>query len=108
MIENFLDVHGLLPENTSKTDIYVVVIGDALDDARRVVYELRQAGLNVEIDITGRKLDKQMKTAIKKNIKHLLFVGEKDAESGEYLLKNLEAETEEKLSPNQIIEKLHN
>lgn len=108
MIENFLDVHGLLPENISKTDIYVVVIGDALDDARRIAYELRQSGLNVEVDITSRKLDKQIKTAIKKNIKYLLFVGEKDAESGEYSLKNLEAETEEKLSPNQIIEKLHN
>ena len=108
MIENFLDVHGLLPENISKTDIYVVVIGDALDDARRIAYELRQSGLNVEVDITSRKLDKQIKTAIKKNIKYLLFVGEKDAESGEYSLKNLESETEEKLSPNQIIEKLHN
>jgi len=107
MIENFLDVHGLLPENTSKTDAYVVVIGDALDDARRVAYTLRQAGLNVEVDITGRKLDKQIKTAVKKNIKHLLFIGGKDAESGQYSLKNVDDETEEKLSPEQIIEKLH-
>ncbi len=105
MIENFLDVHGLLPENTSKTDIYIVVIGDALQDARRVAYELRQSGLNVEVDITGRKLDKQIKTAVKKNIKQLLFVGEKDAESGQYSLKNVESETEEKLSPEQIIQK---
>ena len=107
MIENFLDVHGLLPENVSKTDVYVVVIGDALDDARRVAYELRQAGLNVEIDITGRKLDKQIKTAVKKNIKHLLFIGAQDAESGQYALKNVDDETEQKLSPEQIIEKLH-
>ena len=106
MIENFLDVHGLLPANISKTDVYVVVIGDALDDARRVAYELRQAGLNVEVDITGRKLDKQIKTAVKKNIKHLLFVGAQDAESGQYSLKNSDDETEEKLSPEQIIQKL--
>ncbi len=106
MIEKFLEVHDLLPENVSKTDLYVVVIGDALNDARRVAYELRQAGLNVEIDITGRKLDKQIKTAVKKNIQYLLFVGEKDAESGEYSLKNVNDETEEKLSPKQIIEKL--
>jgi histidyl-tRNA synthetase len=106
MIEHFLDVHGLLPKNVSKTDLYIVVIGDALDDARRVAYEFRQAGLNVEVDITSRKLDKQIKTAMKKNIKHLLFIGEKDAESGEYSLKNLDEETEEKLTPEQVIEKL--
>lgn len=107
MIENFLDVHGLLPANTSKTDVYVVVIGDALDDARRVAYELRQGGLNVEVDITGRKLDKQIKTAVKKSISHLLFIGAQDAESGQYSLKNVDDETEEKLSSEQIIEKLH-
>ncbi len=107
MIENFLDVHGLLPANTSKTDVYVVVIGDALDDARCVAYELRQGGLNVEVDITGRKLDKQIKTAVKKSISHLLFIGAQDAESGQYSLKNVDDETEEKLSSEQIIEKLH-
>ena len=107
MIEHFLDVHGLLPKNDSKTDVYIVVIGDAHDDARRVAYELRQAGLNVEVDITARKLDKQIKTAVKKNIKHILFIGEKDAESGQYALKNTDDETEEKLTPEQVIEKLH-
>jgi histidyl-tRNA synthetase len=106
MIENFLEVHGLLPENKSKTDVYVVVIGGALDDARRIAYQLRQAGVNTEVDITDRKLDKQIRTAVKKNIQYLLFVGAQDAEKGEYSLKNIEAETEEKLSPEQIIEKL--
>ncbi len=107
MIEHFLDVHDLLPANVSKTDVYVVVIGDALDDARRVAYELRQAGLNVEVDITSRKLDKQIRTAVKKSIKHILFIGEKDAESGQYALKNTDDETEEKLTPEQVVEKLH-
>lgn len=106
MIEHFLDVHGLLPENKSKTDVYIVVIGDALNDAKRVAYDLRQADINVEVDITDRKLDKQIKTAVKKSIPYLLFVGAQDAEKGEYSLKNVSDETEETLSPQQIIEKL--
>jgi len=106
MIENFLEVHGLIPENKSKTDVYIVVIGDALNDARRVAYELRQAGLNVEVDITSRKLDKQIKTAVKKSIGYLLFVGEKDSESGLYSLKSVSDETEESLTPAQIVDKL--
>lgn len=106
MIEHFLAVHGLLPENVSKTDAYVVVIGDALSSANNLAMELRGAGLNVEVDITGRKLDKQIKAAVKKNIPYLLFVGAKDAEANQYSLKNIENETEERLSPQQIIEKL--
>lgn len=106
MIEHFLAVHNLLPVNVSKTDAYVVVIGDALNDALKLASELRQGGLNIEVDITGRKLDKQIKAAVKKNIPYLLFVGSKDAEASQYSLKNIENETEERLSPQQIIEKL--
>lgn len=106
MLENFLEVHGLLPKNVSKTNLYIVVINDALADARRVAYQLRQSGLNVELDISGRKLDKQIKTALKKDIGYILFVGQKDADSGQYSLKNLADETEESLSIEQVVEKL--
>lgn len=106
MIENFLDVHGLLPENTSKTDIYMIVINDeALNAAQGVARQLRAGGVNVEVDITGRKLDKQMRVAMKKNIKDLLFVGAKDIEAGEYSLKNLESGAEASLTVEQLIEK---
>lgn len=106
MLENFLEVHGLLPENTSKTDLYMVVIGDALASANHLAAQLRQDGLNVEVDITDRKLDKQIKTALKKSIPYLLFVGAQDVEKGQYSLKNLQAETEETLTIDQIVEKL--
>lgn len=106
MIENFLDVHGLLPGNTSKTCAYVVVINEVFDDANALATQLRAGGLNVEVDITGRKLDKQIKTAVKKNIPYLIFVGAHDAETGQYSVKNIETEAEEKLTPAAIIQKL--
>ncbi len=105
-MENFLQVHNLLPKNASKTDLYIVVINEAFDDANTLAAELRGEGLNVEVDITGRKLDRQIKAAVKKAIPYLLFVGAHDAESGEYSLKNVEDETEEKLTPSQIVGKL--
>lgn len=104
MIENFLAVHELLPENVSKTSIYMVVIGDVTAEAQRLANEIRTGGINVEVDITGRKLDKQIKTAVKKNIPYLLFVGEKDLEKGEYSLKNVQSEHEQIVSLTQIIE----
>lgn len=107
MIENFLDVHGLLPKDTSKTDAYVVVIGDAILAANVVADELRKDGLNIEVDISGRKLDKQIRSAVKKSIDYLIFVGAQDAATGEYSLKNVANETEEKLTIQQIAEKLN-
>jgi len=106
MIENFLAVHNLIPEDRSLTEVYVVVIGDALDGALEVATQLREAGIKTEVDITSRKLDKQIKTALKKKIPYILFVGESEVEQGEYTLKNLSSETEEKLIVQEIISKL--
>ena len=105
MIENFLTVHGLVPEDRSLTDIYVVVIGNALEGALEVAAQLRNAGINTEIDNTERKLDKQIKTALKKKIPYIVFVGESEIKEGEYTLKNLAEETEEKLIVQEIINK---
>ena len=105
MIENFLAVHNLLPKDQSLTDVYVVVIGTALDAALTVASQLRKAGIKTEVDITSRKFDKQIKTAFKKLIPNILFIGESEVEKGEYTLKNLATETEEKLTVQQIIDK---
>jgi histidyl-tRNA synthetase len=92
MIEFFLASHKLLPELTSTTEVYVVVLGDTLKDAMKLADTLRSEGVNAELDITGRKLDKQLKTAVKKQIPYMVFVG-KDTASAE----------EQKLSPERII-----
>lgn len=105
-MENFLVAHELLPKNISETDAYVVVIGDCVNEAQNVAHSLREKGLNIEVDITGRKLDKQIKAAVKKAIPYLIFVGQDDIAEGEFSLKNVESETEEKLTIDQIAEKL--
>jgi histidyl-tRNA synthetase len=101
MIENFLSVHGLLPSNESLTKIYIVVIDDALDSARAIATMLRTAGVNTEVDITSRKIDKKIKTATKKHIRHALFVGANDADT--FMLKDLTTGQEEKLSVADIV-----
>jgi len=106
MIENFLAVHGLLPEQTSRTDAYVVVIDESFDAANDIARTIRQAGLNIEVDITGRKLDKQIKAALKKDIKWFIFVGANDITEGTYSLKNSATEEESRLSVEDIIAKL--
>jgi histidyl-tRNA synthetase len=100
MIENFLSVRGLIPAQKSLTKVYVVVIDDALDKANLVASKLRFRGINTEVDITNRKIDKKIKTATKKNIEYVLFVGKNDTDV--FSLKNLATEEEQKLFIDDI------
>ena len=89
MMQLFLEVHQLLPEFSSTTDIYMIVLGGAMRGALELADDLRDEDVNVEVDFTGRKLDKQLKAAIKKQIPYFLFVGEDELENEIYTLKNI-------------------
>lgn len=102
MMENFLTVHKLLPKLRSKTDIYVIALGTSVKESSNVANTLRAQGLNVELDVTGRKLDKQIKTAVKKQIQYVLFVGEDEIKSGLYNLKNTDTAEEQKVALETI------
>jgi histidyl-tRNA synthetase len=102
-MEVFLRSHGLLPEITSTTDLYMIVLGDSLRGAQKLARELREEGVKVAVDITGRKLDKQIKAAVKMHIPYLLFVGEKELASEVYRLKDLKHEKEYELSLERIV-----
>lgn len=104
MIENFLTVHNLIPESRSTTEVYVIVLGEAMRGASKLAQDLREAGINVELDITDRKLDKQIKAAVKKNIPYILFAGESEIETEIYTLKDVTSEDEQKLTFDQVVD----
>ncbi len=103
MTELFLESHKLLPKFVSTTDVYMIVLGDVLKNALAIAADLRKEGINVEIDFTGRKIDKQLKTAIKKKIPYLLFIGDSEVKSGAYTLKRTETGEEYKLSLERVV-----
>lgn len=102
-MEDFLQSHNLLPKLGSTTELYVLVLGNSLKGAQKLASKLRGEGVNVEVDITGRKLDKQIKTAVKKRIPFMLFVGEKELEEELYTLKDIAKEQEQQLSFEQLV-----
>jgi histidyl-tRNA synthetase len=101
--EDFLRSHDLLPKLDSTTEVYLIVFGEALKGAQKLAGKLRSEGVKVEVDITGRKLDKQIKTAVKKRIPYLLFVGQKELNEELYTLKNVQKEAEQKLSFEELV-----
>lgn len=101
-LENFLESHGLLPKLESTTQVYAVVIGDILKEAQDIVRQLRSGGVNVAIDLTDRKPDKQIKAALKIGVPNLLFIGEEELKNQKFILRNVETQAEEKLNIEQL------
>lgn len=108
MTENFLHVHKLVPKLHSTTDVHVAVLGDVVREAGKLVSELRDNGINVELDMSGRKLDKQIKTVFKKGIPYILFIGDQEANSGIYTLKDIAKSKEYKLDFENIVKLIQN
>jgi histidyl-tRNA synthetase len=100
---NFLVLHELMPKIGSETAVYVVLIGDVYAGAQKQIALLREMGVTVAVDISGRKMDKQIKSAVKKGIKYVLFIGEDELEKGQFTLKNLQSGTEESHSIERLV-----
>src|SRR5690606_923291 len=88
-LSNFLDSHGLLPDLKPTVDAVIITVGNVYQQANDFAQALRAKDLNVSIDTTDRKLEKKIKNVDKQNIRHAIFVGETEAQSGEYKLKDL-------------------
>lgn len=103
MMELFLNSHKLLPKLPPATEVYAVVLDGALEGALKLATSLRDEGVNVELDITGRKLDKQLKTAIKKEIPFIVFIGKDELEKEVYSFKDTASAEEQKLSFERMV-----
>lgn len=103
MMQLFLETHGLLPTIMPFTQVYIIVLGNAIAGATKLAQDLRAGGLAVELDFTDRKIDKKLKAALKKGIPYILFVGEDDLKNGVYPLKNVATAEEQRLSAERII-----
>lgn len=104
MMENFLEVHGLSPKTHSTTNVYIATVGDVTRQASLVADELRASDINVELDVSDRKIDKKIKVALKKDIPYILFIGEQEVGTGIYPIKNIIKSQEYKLNIAEIIE----
>lgn len=104
---NFLDNHHLLPSLKPEADAYVALIGDIYGQAQTVIKELRTQGLNLAVDLSGKKLGDQLKVADKKGIITVLIIGEDELQSGKYKVKDLKSGQEQVLSLKDVVSHLN-
>jgi len=108
-LQNFLVSHGLLKskELALETDAAVILIGDIYGEAQKPLGELRAQGVRLAVDSSGRKLDAQIKNAVKSGVKYAIFIGEKELADNIYKLRDLEKGEEKALSLEQIASTLN-
>ena len=107
MAEVFLESHGLMPDLSSTTEVYVAVLGsESLAGANDLASKLRSEGMNVELDFSGRKIDRQIKSAVKKQIPYVLFVGASELKNEKYNLKDTHSGEEESLSFERLVSRV--
>lgn len=102
----FLETHNLIPKLAPSADVSLVIVGDVLDDAIVFAQKLRKEGINVEIDISERKIDKQIKAVVKRQVPYMIFVGETELQQGFFTLKEMATAEEERLSFERLVTRL--
>lgn len=78
-------------------------IGYTLSYALETATVLRQAGLRVRVDGSGRKLRKALASASASGIRYVLLLGENEKSTGTATLKDLDTSTETQLTLAEVI-----
>jgi histidyl-tRNA synthetase len=105
-LQNFLYSHQLLPVLVPETDAVVILIGDIYEQAQKTLNNMRNEGLRIAVDSSGRKLDTQIRSAAKSGIPYVIFIGEHELGSQRFKLKDLRSGDETELSPERLVSKL--
>jgi histidyl-tRNA synthetase len=101
---DFLETHKLIKKSKPKTDIIILLRDfESVGVAQSLSTELREKDINVAVDYSGKKFDKQFKSAQKTGIKYGMFVGIEEVQSDLYVLKDLETGKEEKHNVSRIV-----
>ncbi|HET7827896.1 MAG TPA: histidine--tRNA ligase [Candidatus Saccharimonadales bacterium] len=105
-LQNFLETHSLLPRLTAAADVSVILIGDVYGRVQPILKRLRAEGINTAVDFSQRKLDPQIKSAVKSGVGFALFIGEKELESHQLKLRDLAKGEERDLTIDEIVDEL--
>ena len=83
------DAEATFPGPDAAPDVYVVVFGEAPDEARDLCLELRRAGIAAERSYDGRSPKSQMKAADRSGARLALLIGDDERAAGTVTIRDL-------------------
>lgn len=95
------------PLEDVETDVYVLTVSDSVRDVGlEYARKLREKGLTVETDLSGRGFGNQLGYADSINAKRVLIIGERDLENDQVTMKHMDSGEEEELDRDEVLEHL--
>jgi histidyl-tRNA synthetase len=103
VMKDFLEVHNLLPKLKSSTNLWICIAPETnIEQVEKIAEELREKGVNVGVDISGKKLPDQLKSIERRNIPFVMVIGKDEIESGKFKVRNAETREEKEGSLDDI------
>ena len=106
----FLESYGLIPDGVGATPparVFLAVYSEEQRDAAMALSErLRDAGISVETDITGKNLSSQFRLAGSRGIPYTAVLGPEEAQSGSVTLKDMQSGSQEEVPFHRLARRL--
>ncbi|MBW6451665.1 MAG: histidine--tRNA ligase [DPANN group archaeon] len=99
VLELFLREHNKIPDLNDNIDFFIALIDDSVMDEAIKITQILRKKYNVEMELIGRKLGKQLSYT---DAKKVIIVGKEDLEDNKITLKDMDTGDETKISINDI------
>lgn len=80
----------------------------AAAETKKIATQLRNKGINTDIDLSGRDVKKNLEYAAAAGIPYVVFVGEKEMKAGKIKLRDMSRGKEVLLAVKDLTDKLAN
>lgn len=101
---DFLRTHKLVRKiNLSVEATMIIREVDSINGALAAARDLREMGVKLSVDTTGRKIEKQLKSALKSGVTYIIFAGAEEIKNKLFTIKNINSGSEEKHSLQRIV-----
>ncbi|MBU1558124.1 histidine--tRNA ligase [Patescibacteria group bacterium] len=99
----FLKSRDLIPEYISLTDLYLCILDEKYTEfTDDLAQALRAQDINVVVDYSYKKIDKQLKNADKKKVPFVICIGENEVKNDKFVLKRMVDGKEFEVSRGEI------
>jgi histidyl-tRNA synthetase len=100
---DLLETYGVLPKPEPNSDLTLCIVGDEnVPYALKLAQSLRNKGLCVLVDLSGKKLGDQISNANKMGIPRIICIGDEEVKNGKLRLKTLESGAEIMMKEDEI------
>lgn len=87
------------------TTLFIATVGENSNNyAQKLVYSLREAGINAEKDLMGRSLKAQMRHADRLGARYSMVIGDDEIASGKVVLKDMTSGEQREILLEKVIE----